>query len=113
MPDLATGRVDFMFSTAGTMQPFVNSKKIRVLANSSKQRMNVVPPMSELGFPDIAYESWFALVGPAGLDPDIVRKLRERAHAALAAPDFVQLLQTAGMSAQRLLSRATRAFSNP
>ena len=60
--------------------------------------MNDVAPMTELGFADVTYESWFALVGPAGLDPDVVRKLRERAHAALAAPDFVQLLQKAGMS---------------
>ncbi len=98
MPDLVAGRVDFMFSTAGTMQPFVDSGKLRALANSSDRRMNDVAPMRDLGFPDVTYESWFALVGPAGLDPDVVLKLRERAHAALAAPDFVQLLQKAGMA---------------
>ena len=98
MPDLAAGRVDFMFSTAGTIQPFVNSGKVRVLANSSTQRMNDIAPMSEQGFPDVTYKSWFALVGPAGLDTDVVAKLRGRAHAVLASPDFVQLMKTAGMA---------------
>jgi tripartite-type tricarboxylate transporter receptor subunit TctC len=97
MPDLVSGRVDFMFSSVGTIQPFVQSGKLRVLANSSKERLNGAPSMTELGYPDVHYEAWFGLLGPARLDAAIVKTLRERAIAALSAPDLVETLHKAGL----------------
>ena len=98
MPDLLAGRVDFMFSTLGTIQPYADAGKLRILANSSRAPMGTVPSMVELGWRDLHYEAWFGLVGPAGLDGAVVERVLKRSAAALAASDFRQALEKAGMT---------------
>ena len=97
MPDLLSGRVDFMFSSVGTIQPYVTSGKLRVLANSSKEKLEGAPSMGELGYPSVHYEAWFGLVGPAGINAAIVKTIRDRALEALSSPELTNSLHAAGL----------------
>ena len=110
MPDLLAGRVDFMFSTVGTIQPFVDAGKLRILANSSKASMRDIPSVSELGYPDVHYEAWFGLVGPAGMDAQIVGAIHKRSVAALAFDDFRRALDKAGMVPRTTTPEEMRAL---
>ena len=48
-----------------------------------------MPTFRELGFPDMVAYTWFGLSGPAGLDPDIARRLNRALVTALAEPEVM------------------------
>ena len=73
-------------SAAGT----ISGGKVRPLAVTSPARVADypdVPTFVEQGYPDLVAEVWFALSGPKGMPPDLVRRLNEAVTKALNAPD--------------------------
>jgi tripartite-type tricarboxylate transporter receptor subunit TctC len=55
-----------------------------------------VPTMAEAGLPGFAVANWAGLLGPARLDPAIVRKLHDEVIAILASPDMEERIKTLG-----------------
>ncbi len=80
--DLLSGVVVMsMESSLATTLQHIKAGKLKALAVSSPKRSRAlpdVPTIAESGYPGFEVETWFALVGPAGLPPAIVDKL----HAA-------------------------------
>jgi tripartite-type tricarboxylate transporter receptor subunit TctC len=73
-------------SAAGT----ISGGKVRPLAVTSPGRVADypdVPTFLEQGYPDLVAEVWFALSGPKGMPPDVVRRLNEAVAKALNSPD--------------------------
>lgn len=58
-----------------------------------------VPTASEVGLPDLAIVGFFALLGPAGLPPDIVQVLNGAMKKALDAADLRAALDLRGFDA--------------
>jgi tripartite-type tricarboxylate transporter receptor subunit TctC len=52
--------------------------------------------MSESGLPGFAVGNWAGLLGPAGLDPAIVKKLNDEVLAILATEDMKARIKTLG-----------------
>jgi tripartite-type tricarboxylate transporter receptor subunit TctC len=78
MPDLATGRVDFTFSSAASALPHVRSARIRALGVSGSKRTAAypeVPTISEAGVPGFEAVGRYALFGPAQMPKAVVDKL--------------------------------------
>ena len=72
--------------TAGVMR----SGKARVLAVTGKTRnpaLPDVPTVSEQGLPGAETEAMMGIVGPAGLSPEVVKKLHEDIVAVLRKPE--------------------------
>ncbi len=62
--------------------PFLKEKRIKALAVLTEERSPMlpdVPTAKEAGYPDMVVAPWFGVGGPAGLPPEITRKI----HAAL------------------------------
>lgn len=90
MTALLGGHVD-VASVGPEWVPFVRSGTMRVLViTEEKKNPNYpdVPTLKELGY-DFANETVFSIVGPAGLPPDIAKKL-ESAFAKAAASNEVK-----------------------
>ncbi|RJG03309.1 Bug family tripartite tricarboxylate transporter substrate binding protein [Noviherbaspirillum sedimenti] len=98
--DFVGGRLDFMVTDPLIVKPFVQTGKLRILGLTSKQRLATLPdvvPMAEQGLPNYEYVSWVGLFGPAGMPPDVTRRLHDAFAKALAEPDTEKFLAGMGM----------------
>jgi tripartite-type tricarboxylate transporter receptor subunit TctC len=76
--DLVGGHVLVMFPTFQAAAPYVRAAKLRALAQTNARRSSLapdIPTMAEAGFPGVEINSWFGILGPAGLPRDIVTRL--------------------------------------
>ncbi|RKK05631.1 tripartite tricarboxylate transporter substrate binding protein [Pseudoroseomonas wenyumeiae] len=99
LTDMVTGRVQAMISdTTGAMQ-HIQAGAIRVLAAAAGQRSDLlpeVPTLRESGLSDYAAESWFGLIGPAGVPADIQDRLATAVAEVLAEPDATRRMRDIG-----------------
>jgi tripartite-type tricarboxylate transporter receptor subunit TctC len=99
MTDLLSGRVTVMNGTSTSTMPHVKAGKLRALSTSFPERsplMPELPSLIEAGQPAFPIGPWFALVGPAGLPPEIVAAMNKAMVAALAKPSVVEAMQKHG-----------------
>lgn len=99
LTDLMGGQVQFMFSNLTAALPQIKSGKMRALAVTGPKRSGSVselPTMSEAGVPGYAVTSWFALLAPNGVAPDILKRLHAETVKAMSAPDMKDKLAGEG-----------------
>lgn len=99
MPDLATGRVDFTFSSAASALPHVTAGRIRALGVSGKKRAAAypdVPTIVEAGVPGFEAVGRYALFGPAQMPPAVVDRLSSEIEAFVQRPDIQAQLSRVG-----------------
>ena len=95
---LLSGQVDFNFDNLATAAPNIRSGRLKALAVTTPQRspsLPEVPPVSDT-LKDFAIDTWWGLVGPAGMARETVQRLNAAFVAALQTPEtqsrFAQLL---------------------
>jgi tripartite-type tricarboxylate transporter receptor subunit TctC len=96
--DLMGGQVQVLFASVPGMMS-EKSELIRPIAMAELKRSALLPDMptmDESGLPGFAVGNWAGLLGPAGLDPAIVRKLNSEILAILATPDMKERVKTLG-----------------
>ena len=72
--DLAAGQIDMSFTTMASASALYQAGKLRPLAVSSEHRQKdtpAVPTFQEAGVPQMAVESWWGLMAPAGTPKDV------------------------------------------
>jgi tripartite-type tricarboxylate transporter receptor subunit TctC len=93
--DLLGGQTQAMFPGLAAALPHLRSGRMRALAVTGKARsaqLKDVPTMEEIGFKGFDAMQWYGSVGPAGMSPDIVRRLNETQVAVLKAPELREKL---------------------
>ncbi|SEI60502.1 Tripartite-type tricarboxylate transporter, receptor component TctC [Achromobacter sp. NFACC18-2] len=81
------GQVDLMTSVLGAALPQVkagNLVPLAVLAESRAPDLPDVPTLREAGLQAPVMPGWFAVVGPAAMDKDVVSRLNAAVQASLA-----------------------------
>lgn len=99
--DLLGGRVNAMITTINSSIPYVKSGKMKLLAVMDAERSPLhpaTPTIAESGFTDLNVAPWNAMLGPAGLPPEVVRKLNGEANAILALADVKEMLGKQGLN---------------
>ena len=97
--DLLSGQLHLMFGTATTVGQHVKAGTLRALATTFHERSPLMPDQPsvvELGHPKFPIGPWFALVGPAGLPPDIVARMNKEMVTVLAKPEVKEQMQKQG-----------------
>jgi tripartite-type tricarboxylate transporter receptor subunit TctC len=93
---LVSGEVPYIFtSLAGTAPKLIQEGTAKGLAVTSRDRfpgLPDVPSLDETVSPGFDYSAWYALAGPKGLPPEVVRKLNEAAGAVLKDPEVLKIL---------------------
>lgn len=72
--ELMVGRIDAMFAVTGGVATLIETKKIKALAVSGRQRQPAapnVPTFSEVGYPAFDASYYFGVVAPKGTPPEI------------------------------------------
>ncbi len=93
--DLLGGQTQAMFPGLAAALPHLRGGRMRALAVTGKQRspqLKDIPTMEEIGFKGFDAMQWYGSVGPAGLSPDVVKRLNEAQVAVLKAPDLAEKL---------------------
>lgn len=83
IPDVVSGRVDFMMSNAATAGELMKAGKVKALATTSKERNDHfpgVPTFTELGYQDVVYELILGLMVKKGTSPEVISKLSAAAE---------------------------------
>lgn len=97
--DLVGGRIDFMFANVPAVLPLIRDGKLRVIATTNPERLQVLPDtptLGELGVRDAESYSWFAMVAPKGTPKDRIAVIERELRVALATPEVKKRLAEIG-----------------
>jgi tripartite-type tricarboxylate transporter receptor subunit TctC len=79
LADTIGGQIPIMFGNLPVAVPHVNSGRLRGLANTWSTRSPLakdIPTVAESGFKDYAIATWFGLLGPANMPPELVNRIQ-------------------------------------
>ncbi len=98
---VAAGEVEVSMQGLGTVASLIQGGKLRLLAVSTPQRLPQfpnVPTFNESGMPNFTFNSWFAMVAPAGTPPAIVERLNREVRLAVEDPATREKLLAIGVT---------------
>jgi tripartite-type tricarboxylate transporter receptor subunit TctC len=96
---LIRGDSQLSMAFMGNALPFIQSGQIKALGIATPKRVSQlpdVPTMAEAGMPDYKYDSWFAIMAPAGTPAPIIKKISEDIASILKTPEMQARWQTLG-----------------
>ncbi|HSH92382.1 MAG TPA: tripartite tricarboxylate transporter substrate binding protein [Ramlibacter sp.] len=99
LTDLAAGQVQVSFDAVAAAQPFLAGGKVRAIAISSRERVQVmpsIPTVAESGLDDFDMVPWVGLLAPAGTPKATIDKASEELGKIVRSPDFSQRIVAMG-----------------
>jgi tripartite-type tricarboxylate transporter receptor subunit TctC len=79
LADTVGGQIPIMFGNLPVAIPHVQSGRLRGIANTWSTRSPLAPEIAtvaEAGFKDYAIATWFGLLGPANMPPELVTRIQ-------------------------------------
>jgi len=104
LEDLIAGRIPAMFPIVPDVIAAIRADQVRALAlaaNSASGILPNVPPMPQLGYPDLIASAWVALYAPASTPASIIERLRAQLDAVLGSYTFVERMKQVGIEVER------------
>jgi len=98
---VAGHEVQLAFQGIATVSSLIKAGKLRLIAVTTPKRLPQfpdVPTVSESGLSGFEFNSWFAMMAPAGTPKPIVEKLHAEITKALADPSIKEQLFGLGLS---------------
>ena len=98
---VAGNEVNAAFQGIATVNSLIKSGKLRLIGVTTPRRMPQfpdVPTVSESGMPGFEFNSWFAMMVPAGTPKAIVQTLHAEVVKALADPEVQSKLIAQGLT---------------
>jgi len=98
---VAGHEVQLAFQGIATVSSLIKAGKLRLIAVTTPKRLPQfpdVPTVSESGLSGFEFNSWFAMMAPAGTPKPIVEKLHAEISKALADPSIKEQLFGLGLS---------------
>jgi tripartite-type tricarboxylate transporter receptor subunit TctC len=99
LTDLIGGQVQYSFETMTSATPHVKAGKVVALAQTRGKRAKGhpgVPTMEEQGFAGFDATTWYGLVGPARMNPAMVKRMNEDMNRVMAMPDVQEKFEQYG-----------------
>jgi tripartite-type tricarboxylate transporter receptor subunit TctC len=98
---LISNDVQMSFDSLIALQPFVNAGQVRLLAVTSRRRVDAFPNIPTVAetVPGFDVSAWFGLLGPKGLPDNITNKLAGEAAVFVKRPDIADKLKSLGVQA--------------
>ncbi|GAA4339285.1 tripartite tricarboxylate transporter substrate binding protein [Pigmentiphaga soli] len=99
MNDLLAGRFNVFFANLVSVLPHIRSGKLRALGVTSPKRAAIMPELptvAEAGVPGFSASSWYGLMGPANMPPEVVAKINAEVGKIVSSPEMRQWLTKDG-----------------
>lgn len=106
VPALLGGHIEASGTGSGVLQLLADGRlrALNVWSRNRSAKLPNVPTLLELGYQDMVVTSPYGLVGPLGMDPEIVRRLHDGFRVALHDPAHVAVLERLDMPLEYLNS---------
>src|SRR5450432_1051489 len=101
--DVAAGQIPVGFQGLGTVAALVRGGQLKLLGVTTQTRLPQfpeVPTVSESGLPGFLFDSWFAILVPAGTPKDIIARLNAEVLKAVSDPEIRPKLEELGSAAR-------------
>ncbi|MBL8386187.1 MAG: tripartite tricarboxylate transporter substrate binding protein [Burkholderiales bacterium] len=98
---VAGGEAPVTLQGLATVAPLVRGGKLRLVGVAMKTRHTQfadAPPIAESGLPGFEFNSWFAILAPAGTPKEIGARLAAEVSRALADPEVRDKLNAQGLT---------------
>lgn len=102
LQDIMGGQVPMMMLDLTAALPYIKTGKLRALAVALPQRAKAlpdVPTFAELGYAEVNAFAFHGLIGPAGMNPEVVNRLNAELRKALQTPRIQQVFSEFGFEA--------------
>jgi tripartite-type tricarboxylate transporter receptor subunit TctC len=97
--DVLAGQCQVMFATALSVQPYLQSQRLRPLAVSTAKRSRIMPELptvAEAGVPGFEATTWHGVVSTGGTPAAVIAKLNAEINRVLKQPDVNTTLTRQG-----------------
>ncbi len=91
LTEVIGGQIEALIGDVAVVAPSAQSGQVVALAVTSPERAKLLPDVQsvrEAGYAALVAESWGGLLAPAGVPPQILRRLEEALQKALVDPAF-------------------------
>ena len=87
---LLGGEIDYIFATAPSIMPHLNSGKAKALAVTTPKRASALPDLPTMNsvFPGFESDNWYAMFYPKGTPKPIVDRMNAEIRKALDTPEI-------------------------
>ena len=102
MTAMLSGEVDVVTAPVATTIPLFNAGRVRALAVMAQERVATlpnVPTAAEAGMPELVVVTWYGLLAPAGVKPDIVERVNAAVVKVMNSPETKSRLAQAELAA--------------
>jgi tripartite-type tricarboxylate transporter receptor subunit TctC len=99
--DVAAGQIPVGFQGLGTVAALVRGGQLRLIGVTTQNRLPQfpdVPTISESGLPGFFFNSWFAILAPAGTPKHIIARLNAEVLKAVSDPEIRRKLEELGFA---------------
>ena len=99
LTDLMGGQINYSFDTMAAVTPHVKGGKVYAVAQTRPKRSPTypdLPTVAESGYPGFDATTWYGMIGPAKMAPDVVARINRDINAAMAMPDVKERLGGVG-----------------
>jgi tripartite-type tricarboxylate transporter receptor subunit TctC len=99
--DVASGQIPVGFQGLGTVAALVRGGQLRLIGVTTEKRLPKfpeVPTVSESGLPGFFFNSWFAMMAPAGTPKNIIARLNAEVVRAIGDPEVRGKLEDLGFA---------------
>ena len=100
LADTLGGQIPIMFGNLPVAVPHVNTGKLRALANTAAKRSPLapdVPTVAESGFKDFSIATWYGVLAPAAIAPELVARLQRDVARVVAQTENRERLVSMGV----------------
>jgi tripartite-type tricarboxylate transporter receptor subunit TctC len=110
--DIIGGQTQLTIADQANLMPHVASGRLRALAVASPKRSSVYPDLPTIAetLPGFEAVAWQALVGPAGMPTDVVKRINEAFNKAMADPAVRKRMLEGGLDPGGGTPEAVGAF---
>jgi tripartite-type tricarboxylate transporter receptor subunit TctC len=101
LPDLMSGRVQLIFTSAISAKPHADAGKLRLLATTGAQRSSDLPDLptvAEAGVPNYVSGIWYGVLAPAKTPRATVDLLNREIAAIVKSPEFSSTMLKQGVT---------------
>ena len=99
LTDLIGGQVEIGALSLPSIQQHLKSGALRAIGTGTAQRIAAapdIPTMAEQGLPNYLVEGWFAVIGPAKMQPADVKRIHDAFATAFATPEVQEAMAKQG-----------------
>ena len=105
--EVISGRAQAVIAASIGALAFTNDSRVRLIGVTSVKRSKYlpnVPTIAESGLPGYQFDSWFGLLGPAGVSPAYVAKVNAAVNGLLENPVILERLDKQGITPKAMSS---------